>query len=67
MMLGVGGAFSLYAGIDSRAPRWMRDLSLEWLYRLAREPRRLWKRYLINNSWYVFLFLKTWLTGAYKS
>ena len=67
MMLGVGGAFSLYAGIDSRAPRWMRDLSLDWLYRLAREPRRLWKRYLINNSWYVFLFLKTWLTGAYKS
>ncbi len=49
VMLGLGGAFLLYAGIDSRAPKWMRSLSLEWLYRLWLEPRRLWKRYLVTN------------------
>lgn len=53
VMLGLGGAFLLYAGVDSRAPKWMRDLSLEWLYRLALEPRRLWKRYFVTNS--IFL------------
>ena len=58
VMLGVGGAFLLYAGIDTRAPKWMRDLSLEWLYRLALEPKRLFKRYLITNSTFIFLFLK---------
>lgn len=57
-MLGVGGAFLLYAGIDTRAPKWMRDLSLEWLYRLALEPRRLFKRYLITNTTFVALFIK---------
>lgn len=49
VMLGLGGAFLLYAGIDSRAPKWMRSLSLEWLYRLWLEPRRLWRRYLVTN------------------
>lgn len=53
VMIGLGGAFLLYAGVDSRAPKWMRDLSLEWLYRLALEPRRLWKRYFVTNS--IFL------------
>jgi N-acetylglucosaminyldiphosphoundecaprenol N-acetyl-beta-D-mannosaminyltransferase len=66
MMVGVGGAFPLYAGIDSRAPLWMRKLSLEWAYRLALEPRRLWKRYLITNSCYIYLYLKTWISGSYK-
>lgn len=58
IMLGMGGAFLLYAGIDTRAPLWMRKLSLEWLYRLCLEPGRLWKRYLITNSRFLFLFLK---------
>ncbi len=58
IMLGVGGAFLLYAGIDSRAPKWMRDLSLEWLYRLALEPRRLFKRYFITNLTYIYLFFR---------
>lgn len=55
IMLGMGGAFLLYAGVDSRAPKWMRDLSLEWLYRLCLEPRRLWKRYLVTNTLFVWL------------
>lgn len=66
MMLGVGGAFLLYIGVDSRAPKWMRDLSLEWTYRLFLEPKRLWKRYLVTNTTYVFLFFNTWINGSYK-
>jgi N-acetylglucosaminyldiphosphoundecaprenol N-acetyl-beta-D-mannosaminyltransferase len=58
LMLGLGGAFLLYAGLDSRAPKWMRDLSLEWTYRLWLEPRRLWKRYLVTNSLFLILFSK---------
>jgi N-acetylglucosaminyldiphosphoundecaprenol N-acetyl-beta-D-mannosaminyltransferase len=58
VMLGVGGAFPLYAGVDSRAPEWLRNLSLEWSYRLALEPRRLWKRYLVTNSIFLWLLLR---------
>jgi N-acetylglucosaminyldiphosphoundecaprenol N-acetyl-beta-D-mannosaminyltransferase len=57
IMVGLGGAFLVYAGIDTRAPKWMRDLSLEWLYRLWLEPGRLWKRYLVTNSVFSVLFL----------
>lgn len=63
VMLGMGGAFLLYAGADTRAPRWMRDLSLEWLYRLALEPGRLWKRYLVTNTWFLWLLLRERLAG----
>jgi N-acetylglucosaminyldiphosphoundecaprenol N-acetyl-beta-D-mannosaminyltransferase len=55
VMLGLGGAFLLYAGSDTRAPKWMRDLSLEWAYRLALEPGRLWKRYLVTNSTFLWM------------
>ena len=61
VMLGVGGAFLLYAGKDSRAPLWMRKLCLEWTYRLALEPRRLWKRYLVTNSLFLCLFARSWI------
>lgn len=56
-MYGLGGAFLLYAGVDSRAPKWMRDLSLEWVYRLAAEPRRLFKRYLLTNLFFIKLLI----------
>lgn len=66
-MLGLGGAFLLYAGLDGRAPQWMRNASLEWLYRLALEPRRLWKRYLVTNSLFLFHLAKAWMgLGAGK-
>lgn len=58
IMLGIGGAFLLYAGKDKRAPKWMRDLSLEWVYRLWLEPRRLWKRYVVTNSLFIVLFVR---------
>ncbi len=53
VMVGVGAAFDFHAGTISRAPPWMRENGLEWLHRLASEPRRLWKRYLLTNT--VFL------------
>lgn len=51
--IGVGGLFDFYSGRIPRAPQWLRELGLEWLYRLWREPRRLWKRYVVGNL--VFL------------
>jgi N-acetylglucosaminyldiphosphoundecaprenol N-acetyl-beta-D-mannosaminyltransferase len=54
-MLGLGQAFLVYAGLEKRLPPWARDLSLEWLYRLYLEPKRLWKRYLKSNSMFLFL------------
>jgi N-acetylglucosaminyldiphosphoundecaprenol N-acetyl-beta-D-mannosaminyltransferase len=54
-MLGLGQAFLTYAGMEKRLPKWARDMSLEWLYRLYLEPKRLWKRYLIGNSRFLLM------------
>lgn len=54
-LLGVGQAFNTYAGVEKRLPIWMRNLSLEWVYRLFLEPGRLWKRYLVTNSYFLWL------------
>lgn len=54
--IGVGGAFNVLSGVIPRAPKWMQDHSLEWLFRLSREPRRLFKRYFVTNTkfiWYL--------------
>ncbi len=56
VMVGVGAAFSFHSGDVSQSPRWMMKLGLEWLYRFAMEPRRLWRRYLVNNPAFVVLF-----------
>ena len=56
VMVGVGAAFSFHSGDVSQSPRWMMNLGLEWLYRFATEPGRLWRRYLINNPAFVILF-----------
>ena len=53
VMVGVGAAFDFHAGTMKRAPKWMQNAGLEWLYRLASEPRRLWKRYLVTNTIFV--------------
>lgn len=55
-MLGVGAAFDFVAGTKPQAPRWMMRIGMEWFFRLATEPRRLWKRYLKQNPRFVFLF-----------
>ena len=54
--IGVGAAFSFHSGEVSQAPRWMMRLGLEWLYRLVTEPKRLWRRYLVNNPAFLVLF-----------
>ena len=56
--MGVGGSFDVVAGKVKRAPIWMQKFGLEWFYRLIQEPRRMWKRYLIGNSKFIFLVLK---------
>ena len=56
VMLGVGAAFDFLAGTKPWAPRWMQQAGLEWLFRLATEPRRLWRRYLRHNPRFAFLF-----------
>jgi N-acetylglucosaminyldiphosphoundecaprenol N-acetyl-beta-D-mannosaminyltransferase len=52
--MGVGGLFDFYAGRIPRAPQWLREMGLEWLYRLYQEPGRMWRRYLLGNV--VFLY-----------
>ncbi|WP_071467506.1 WecB/TagA/CpsF family glycosyltransferase [Polynucleobacter asymbioticus] len=59
--LGVGAAFDFHAGTKSRPPLWMQKNGFEWLYRLISEPKRLWKRYLISNSLFVYMSLKDFI------
>ena len=49
-VMGVGGSFDVYAGLVRRAPAWLQRAGLEWAFRLAQEPRRMWKRYLVGNT-----------------
>ena len=55
VLIGVGAAFDFHSGLKKQAPRWMQRSGLEWLFRLATEPRRLWRRYLVNNPLFVVL------------
>jgi N-acetylglucosaminyldiphosphoundecaprenol N-acetyl-beta-D-mannosaminyltransferase len=54
VLLGVGAAFDFHAGRVKRAPVWLQRAGLEWLYRLSREPKRLWKRYAYTNTMFFF-------------
>lgn len=53
VVLGIGNALRTWLGWEKRAPLWMRGLCLEWLARLAQDPGRLWRRYLVSNSWFL--------------
>lgn len=55
VLLGVGATIDFLAGTVPRAPAWMSRSGLEWLYRLMREPRRLWRRYLLNDPAFAFI------------
>jgi N-acetylglucosaminyldiphosphoundecaprenol N-acetyl-beta-D-mannosaminyltransferase len=55
VMVGVGAAFDFHAGLKKQAPKWMQKRGLEWFFRLVSEPRRLGKRYLINNPKFIGL------------
>lgn len=54
LMIGVGAGFDFHAGTVKRAPLWMREHYMEWLYRLFQDPKRLWKRYVVTNVRFIF-------------
>jgi len=60
----IGAVFDFYAGTLSRAPAWIRRLGFEWLYRLAKEPRRLWRRYLVSSPRFVVLVIWRHVLGV---
>jgi len=62
VFVAVGAAFDFVAGHKKQAPQWMQQRGLEWSYRLATEPRRLWKRYLYGNARFVYAATKDSLT-----
>lgn len=63
VMVGLGGAFPVYAGLHKRAPRVIRSLGFEWLYRLIQEPRRLWGRYRSTIPIFIWLAIKQLLAS----
>jgi N-acetylglucosaminyldiphosphoundecaprenol N-acetyl-beta-D-mannosaminyltransferase len=62
LLVGVGAAFDFHAGIVPQAPGWMQRNGLEWSYRLAREPRRLWRRYASQNPRFVAGFARQYIS-----
>ena len=60
-IMGVGGSFDVIAGKVKRAPLWMQNFGMEWLYRVIQEPKRMWKRYLIGNTKFIWLIIKAYL------
>ena len=63
VLVGVGQAFGIAAGLVPEAPQWMRRAGLEWLFRVGSEPRRLWRRYLVTNSLFGLFLLREALGG----
>ncbi len=57
-IMGVGGSFDVISGLTKRAPVWMQNSGLEWFYRFSQEPKRMWKRYLVGNSKFIYLVFK---------
>jgi N-acetylglucosaminyldiphosphoundecaprenol N-acetyl-beta-D-mannosaminyltransferase len=67
VQLCVGAAFDFHAGVTKMAPAWMQRSGLEWLYRLWREPRRLWKRYFVTNSLFLASFSRQWVCSWFRA
>jgi len=65
-VMGVGGTFDVVAGKVKRAPLWMQKYGLEWFYRVLQEPGRMWKRYLMTNSKFLWMLLKALLDKEYR-
>lgn len=66
VLIGVGGALPLLAGEQPRAPQLVRQMGLEWLYRLYLEPRRLWRRYAYTNTAFICLLARSWLAKIFR-
>lgn len=58
LMIGIGGALPVFTGTQKRAPKWIQKNSLEWLYRLIQEPKRLFRRYLTTNTKFIYLIAR---------
>jgi len=54
VIFGVGGSFDVISGHVKRAPKWVQNIAMEWFWRMAMEPRKLWKRYLVYNSMFIY-------------
>jgi N-acetylglucosaminyldiphosphoundecaprenol N-acetyl-beta-D-mannosaminyltransferase len=63
--IGVGGSFEIVGGVIPRAPLWAQNIGCEWLYRLSREPRRMWRRYLIGNLEFASVVLRQRIRRAF--
>ena len=57
-IMGVGGSFDVLAGKTKRAPKWMQTVGMEWFYRFMQEPQRMWKRYLLGNTKFIYLVIQ---------
>jgi N-acetylglucosaminyldiphosphoundecaprenol N-acetyl-beta-D-mannosaminyltransferase len=66
VLIGVGGALPVLVGQQKRAPAWMQDAGLEWLFRLSQEPKRLWKRYLVTNSIFIAKMIREKLSSRFR-
>jgi N-acetylglucosaminyldiphosphoundecaprenol N-acetyl-beta-D-mannosaminyltransferase len=66
MLMGVGAAFDFHADVIGRAPDWAQKYGFEWLHRLLQEPRRLWKRYLVTNTLFIWYTIQNQLLSTEK-
>lgn len=66
VMLGVGAAFDIHAGLFNDAPDWIKKCGMQWFYRLCQNPRRLWRRYLTHNPVFGYRFLQQLLKDKFK-
>jgi N-acetylglucosaminyldiphosphoundecaprenol N-acetyl-beta-D-mannosaminyltransferase len=64
--ISLGAALDYYSGEKKRAPLWLRNSGFEWLFRLLREPRRLWKRYITGNTYFIYLIFRQILHGRFS-
>ncbi len=60
LCLGLGASYAMYLNLEKRAPKWMQRYSLEWMYRLSRDPRRMTKRYLVTDTAFLGIFWSAW-------
>jgi N-acetylglucosaminyldiphosphoundecaprenol N-acetyl-beta-D-mannosaminyltransferase len=67
VLIGCGATIDFLAGVVPRAPKWISEAGLEWLYRLAKEPRRLWRRYLLRDPEFALVVLRQMRGGLKKS
>ena len=58
--MGIGGSFEFVAGFRKRAPLVIQKVGFEWFWRLCMEPRRLWRRYLVGNTIFLFVVFRQW-------